>query len=316
MAGRKRKAAVRFSPEVSRRKRARSVRQGEDAETELTSNLEQQVTPEPLSSPEQAISQGNVFSKAVPTINSGQLLGADQLVKVNNGIEMALGTTECPTPLPDTSSPNCLSSVCDSLGQGLSPHIKEKIWKGEFVDFGSLISKNLGSMNKLNQYALAVDGSSGSLMLKPSMYIKGVGSIDEWIDAFLVFASIYIQKHATRAIELLKYASIIKHAHRSFGGWGWKVYDEQFRSRQALQPNRSWASIDAELWLLVLSPIRTPFRSGGPLQRERGGPSNYVKLCFSFNKGGCKRKDCRFPHICSKCHTPGHPVSKCGKAGV
>ena len=61
-------------------------------------------------------------------------------------------------------------------------------------------------------YSLSLAAGSGNFVLKPSVVGKGVNSLDEWMDAFLVFASVYL--------ELLKYASIITQAYRSFGGLG------------------------------------------------------------------------------------------------
>lgn len=70
---------------------------------------------------------------------------------------------------------------------------------------------------------------------------------------FLVFVSIYLEKHIERSRELIKYMDLIRHASRAFGGLGWREYDIQFRLKQARLPGRSWASVDAELWLMLVA---------------------------------------------------------------
>ena len=78
-----------------------------------------------------------------------------------------------------------------------------------------------------------------------------ITSIEQWTSAFLVFSSIYLMRHADRARQLLKYADTIRSAAFRRVGFGWRDYDVQFRLRQARMPARSWASIDAELWLTL-----------------------------------------------------------------
>ena len=48
-----------------------------------------------------------------------------------------------------------------------------------------------------------------------------------------------------------------------FPGLGWRAYDEQFRLRQEVQPQRSWGEIDYELWLTVTAAGVTPAAARG-----------------------------------------------------
>ena len=69
-------------------------------------------------------------------------------------------------------------------------------------------------------------------------------------------------RHVDRARQLLKYADTIRSATFRRVGFGWRDYDVQFHLKQTRMPARSWASIDAELWLtLVGAPTQTNFRS-------------------------------------------------------
>lgn len=49
----------------------------------------------------------------------------------------------------------------------------------------------------------------------------------------------------------MKLAELFKYTAARFGGYGWREYDLQFRMCQELQPTRSWASVDVELWLMT-----------------------------------------------------------------
>ena len=98
---------------------------------------------------------------------------------------------------------------------------------------------------------------------------------------FSDFASIYLACHPTKARQLLKYASIIRSAAFRHAGFGWRDYDVQFRLRQARVPNRSWASIDAELWLTLLGAPIQPATTFLSLQ-QKGQPP--VCIIYQFRK--------------------------------
>ena len=202
------------------------------------------------------------------------------------------------------ADPEALVSLCDGLGAEQPLSIREKIGRGEFIDFNSLLSRK----GSLGPFALVM-GDAGQVCLKPDAGgQQGITSIEVWTDVFLVFASIFLGRHPHRALELIKYCSIVRRAAKSFGGLGWRVYDEQFRLRQAREPTRSWASIDAELWLTTLASARQPFRVGG---FNKGVPNVRQGVCFAFNRGACNRRDCRFNHRCSRCNGFGHPGFRC-----
>ena len=75
-----------------------------------------------------------------------------------------------------------------------------------------------------------------------------------WTDAFLIDTSICLTIHVSRFQELLKYMQTIRLGAKRNTGFGWKLYDEQFRLRKAQEPVSSWAIIDTELWLLYMQP--------------------------------------------------------------
>jgi hypothetical protein len=71
-------------------------------------------------------------------------------------------------------------------------------------------------------------------------------------DTFLIDTSIFLTLHVSRFQELLKYIQTIRLGVKRNAGFGWKLYDEQFRLRKTQQPACSWDIIDTELWLLYM----------------------------------------------------------------
>lgn len=73
--------------------------------------------------------------------------------------------------------------------------------------------------------------------------------MENWTSAFLIYASIYCEKHLDRAIALLKYMDIIRKAQMHFGGFAWLSYDKEFRARVSVNPDKPWGEVDQELWM-------------------------------------------------------------------
>ena len=227
-----------------------------------------------------------------------------------------------------------MSCVCDELGADVAGNTKEKIWQGEYVELGMLVRKDAGRGDDSPTFSLAPTG--GSLLLRPQNKIPQIEEIEKWTSAFMIYASILLERHPTRARELLKYMDIIRSITR-FGGFNWRSYDVQFRLRQARQPHRSWAVIDTELWLTVaaVSPTAAtsldymqPFRANyeRPAARGARGPAGprypgthansyrgdkTALHCFAFNGGGCTRFSCQYPHKCARCGAISHGASTC-----
>ena len=245
-----------------------------------------------------------------------------------------LGVTTCSSNTHTEAAAHmhtALTSVCDELGIGVSRQIQEKIWNGEFVEFGSLLRPARSSTNAPDDCVFMVGSHESPVwQIRPhAAQNVRITSIEQWTSAFLVFASIYLMRHSDRARQLLKYADTIRSAAFRRVGFGWRDYDIQFRLRQARMPTRSWASIDAELWLMLVgAPTQTNFRpfSNKPITQQRGfgyssagaGRSSQLNqrapsfgTCFDFNRGQCFRAICRYAHKCSTCMSFGHSANHC-----
>ena len=183
------------------------------------------------------------------------------------------------------------------------------------------------------------------MVLKEVKSSPKITSILNWTSAFFIFSAIYLRAHPSRTQEMLKYGHMIRTASSRFGSWGWRDYDIQFRMRMQAHPERSWATIDAELWALYVAVPAQPripqfnnpnqfFRytrpqfqhsasSPGFQASHRGGfvtglsqrgafSQGQGQVCFDFNKdGGCNRSFCKFRHSCQICQKRGHGATTC-----
>lgn len=179
--------------------------------------------------------------------------------------------TAPPVPPSVVGSPVPFMSAADPLGSEVATSLKERIWRSEFIDLALLLKQNAyarsdsGASQELGEAVFSLRQSESGLWLQfqPRAKNKGIFSVEHWTSVFLVFVSIYLEKHIERSRELIKYMDLIRHASRAFGGLGWREYDIQFRLKQARLPGRSWASVDAELWLMVVAshgPRSSAFR--------------------------------------------------------
>eukprot|EP00057_Strongylocentrotus_purpuratus_P007296 XP_011661770.1 PREDICTED: uncharacterized protein LOC105437170 [Strongylocentrotus purpuratus] len=230
------------------------------------------------------------------------------------------------------NDPPVLATPREALGSAVPRALRDRIWKGEFVDLGALL-KNVPVPDGSAPMVIALSGST--LQVQPQRGVPRITSIEQWTSAFLVFASIYTEKHVVRALEMYKYMDTVRTAAR-FGGNGWHTYDLQFRLRQAREPTRSWAVIDSELWLMTATAPCTQstpayygnaFREGSPYGqtnqwegnagrrqttgRPFGRESRGLRYCFNFNSGRCVKQDCVYAHRCQQCGQTSHGRSQC-----
>ena len=206
------------------------------------------------------------------------------------------------------------------LGLHVPMAIKEKIWEGSYIDLALLYNEPANTVlnrSDQNNLTLVMDGER-LVLKKTALSRKKLDSFDLWQSAFHVFMAIYAMKHLSKIPELLKYTEIIRKASIQFGGMGWKVYDEQFRMKQATTPTRNWGNIDMELWLTVVAGSNCM----SALNQATRTTAQYVKpklrfgTCFAFNSAaGCHFVSCKFAHICGKCSRTGHGAPSCRIGG-
>ena len=197
-----------------------------------------------------------------------------------------------PIDVSNFNSQTPLLSVCDELGSNIPDSVRDKIWAGSYIDLAVLVDPGLKEDAPAQKFTIV----DGELVIKPKGSEKKIYTIEIWSDAFLVLISVYIKKHADAMQGLLKYMSIVRLAASRHMGMGWKTYDEQFRMKQARNPERPWGVIDGELWLL--------FIQGGSNPTSKPQVVAYTAMgrCFDFNyKGVCIKSPCPYVHQCLKC---------------
>lgn len=189
--------------------------------------------------------------------------------------------------------PPQLNSVQFSLGHNVNAQIRQKIIQGKYIDLATLL--NNSNTDDSASDRVFVMGNDCQLCSRSKSSIKFI-TIEKWTDAFLVYVSIFTAVHSDKTQDLLKYMHDIRvGAGRSVG---WKQYDEQFRLKMAMDPSKSWAVVDSELWVIYMV---------GPSNSSPVSGFYGVNKCYAFNfQGFCIRNPCSYSHVCIKC---GHQHS-------
>lgn len=76
----------------------------------------------------------------------------------------------------------------------------------------------------------------GELVTQPRSNQFKIVSVEQCTAAFIIFTSVYCLSHPTRGVELLKYMHMVRLGAKHLSGLVWKIYDEVFRLRKALDP--------------------------------------------------------------------------------
>ncbi len=104
-----------------------------------------------------------------------------------------------------------LTSICDPLGCDIPMLTKEKIWKGKFAELSALLSSERPVKSKQQQrWSFSTQGQNIIAQQAVEEEGKEIKGIFSWTNAFLILASVFIEKHAGRAQKLLKYAANIR----------------------------------------------------------------------------------------------------------
>ncbi|KAJ1191867.1 hypothetical protein NDU88_001181 [Pleurodeles waltl] len=188
------------------------------------------------------------------------------------------------------------------LAAHVSAEVKEKIWKGEFVDIFSLIRAKRREVEVKEKETK----SSSNLERKP----KVEENITNWLFGFNVFMSVLLEKKPELGTSLIYYANKILKAQHTYGGLAWLEYDRDFRWAKVEDPSIGWDQTEVNVWLeCVNNKVKGRQPNRPQLSGEKKGS------CWAFNRKMCRRPagTCKFRHNCSFCRHPSHPESKCIK---
>lgn len=286
---------------------------------------------EPTASVSDSNSQGNEH-------HSGH-----HFAETNNGGPRVTMNFEGWDIMESEAPPSQNTSIFDEIGEHVPEKLKEKIWDGKFIDL-SLLLKSARELEDMAQGNGELKLRDGRLVLEKETKNKTIYNIEAWTSAFLIYTSVMLEKHPTKAQELLKYMRDIRMAAKNSKSAAWVKYDEQFRLKRAKYPTSSWGKIDGELWLLSMSCSESagnsdtrlfnrqqPFSGdssfrnfqnpiSSPTLSTAGNPSSFQQTrppfrkvfhCWGYNKGKCTYNErCKFSHTCSKC-SGRHPAFSC-----
>lgn len=209
----------------------------------------------------------------------------------------------------------CEVYVCyeGPLGAHLKQEVREKLWKGEYVEIFSLLP-----LEKFNLDRVKPDDSKKEDEEK-RRYRLIPRTFTNWLQAFAIMASVIGEKQPEHCSALFCYQDAIGEAYRVYGGSAWLRYDEQFRQRRAVRPELRWDHKDISLWMRLMTTARAPNQffqggAGGPFAQGHSA-GNKKGVCWQYNSGSCKfGGTCKYKHECSGCGGT-HPSSRCFKQG-
>ena len=195
--------------------------------------------------------------------------------------------------------PQMIVSYNNNLALNVSQDIRNKIVNGQYVD----LAKLLGNSNEPQKQTIVMVNGELQTTDKAS---KKINNIQQWTDAFIIYASIYLQAHPTKSLDLLKYMSDIRLAAARSSSLGFREYDQQFRLKLSNNPSGTWGVVDPELWLLYVTPSAKFLTADTPNQSQN-------KKCYTYNyQGSCFKAPCYYLHLCLKCNA-SHPFISCSK---
>ena len=76
-----------------------------------------------------------------------------------------------------------------------------------------------------------------------------IDSLDKWLTAFGIYASVVVAKFPHKASQLFAYQRIIREAAQKFKGLVWYAYDVEFRKLAAKNPALNWGERHLQLYL-------------------------------------------------------------------
>lgn len=252
----------------------------------IADSIRQQLVPEIQTQVVQAVSALRETPVGSSTPDSTNLTGISATVNTNN----------------ENNFPNSFSSINDQLGTNVSQTLKEKITNGEYIDLGLLLTNTAHGQEHNNIIVM----NNGQLQCQPKSG-KKISDISSWIDAFLIFMSIYVGSHPESAMGLIKYMYTVKLGASRSSGLSWYEYDQQFRYKVHKNSEVSWGVVDQELWLLYMQHSQSTSLPATSFPQTQYS----ARKCFEYNnKGRCNIPNCRFAHRCLRCNYP-HPAIKC-----
>ena len=156
-------------------------------------------------------------------IEESNLLGPQKQTKVQTGL----------ANINFEYKEEVVSLGSDDLSAHVPIQICEKIRDNKYINL-TLLLKGIIELHDLFSGGLIHLTETDTFEARPKITREKIPDTDKWTGAFLIFSSIYLQKHPNKAQEFLQYMAIVRDANARHGGLLFRNYDEQFRLRQAI----------------------------------------------------------------------------------
>ena len=75
-----------------------------------------------------------------------------------------------------------------------------------------------------------------------------MGSIVDWVQAFVVYTAAIVAVKPAATLELLAYMLTVIKASQQYDGLYWRLYDTNYRINAAASGNKAWSRLDTDLY--------------------------------------------------------------------
>ena len=214
------------------------------------------------------------------------------------------------------------------VGSHIDQTTRDKIARGEYVDFSHLLPKDRILAEEDERLELIV--KQGRAYWSPVADTVAISSYNRWEQAFRIYSDIFMRHQPHRSSELVQYNHVIHSISTTYVWDNVYAYDKEFRLHVSKHPERSWAVILQQAWSMRLkdriynnnhSNNSSNSGNGGfsPGYRSENngngnGKTKSDEACKRFNRGFCKfGSTCKFDHKCLFCGKFGHTILTCRK---
>ena len=229
------------------------------------------------------------------------------LYSLNNQVNIRRMSTEV------DQNYSAISSYLDDM-------TRDKIRKGEFVDFERLLPRERSHVNENKMELIFKGGQTYFVPAADRELNGGITNFHRWEQAFRVYSNIYATAHPGRSVELIKYNEVNCTTSSAYTWENIYSYDKEFRHHMAHYPDRDWSIILQQAWTMILKDRLKHSDSPYFSRNESGsGGNGHVNksnrdACKRFNKGQCTAgRSCRYDHRCLACGKFSHGAHICRK---
>ena len=173
------------------------------------------------------------------------------------------------------------------VGNHVDEVTRQKIVRGEYIDFGKLLSKDRILTEEDGRMELIM--KNGRTYWSPISDAVTINGFARWEQAFRIYSNIYTSEHPQKSGELIQYNHIIHSISLSYVWENMYAYDKEFRIHISKHPEHSWAVILQQAWSMKLRD-RISHSEGGHFSSRfngssSGGKNKSNEPCKKYNKG-------------------------------